>query len=112
MFGRQRQEAVAGLMFNQLLGRAANATARTIAQFLYRLKRYDGLRQLPKFAGDTYMKEKTVVIDECSLLTMHDLVAVLMALDLGHVQRIILVGDPNQQRLSVSGDPSPILSAT
>jgi ATP-dependent exoDNAse (exonuclease V) alpha subunit len=37
-----------------------------------------------------------VVIDECSMLTMDDLYAVLRALDLGHVERLILVGDPNQ----------------
>ena len=37
-----------------------------------------------------------MVIDECSMLTMEDLLAVLLALDLGHVTRIILVGDPNQ----------------
>ena len=79
------------------LGKATNAEAMTVAQFLYRLDRYDGSRQRPKFDGkDKYRKEKTVVIDECSMLTMDDLVAVLEALDLAHVQRIILVGDPNQ----------------
>lgn len=79
------------------LGKAANAEAMTIAQFLYGLKRYDGARQRPLFIGkEKYRKEKTVVIDECSMLTMDDLVAVLEALDLAHVQRVILVGDPNQ----------------
>ena len=49
------------------------------------------------FTGDrAHRKEKTVVIDECSMLTMDDLYAVLQALDLGHVERLILVGDPNQ----------------
>ncbi|WP_083965572.1 AAA family ATPase [Dokdonella koreensis] len=79
------------------LGKATNAQAMTVAQFLHRLGRYDGSRQRPKFDGkDKYRKEKTVVIDECSMLTMDDLVAVLEALDLAHVQRVILVGDPNQ----------------
>ena len=79
------------------LGKATNAEAMTVAQFLHRLGRYDGARQRPKFEGkDKYRKEKTVVIDECSMLTMDDLVAVLEALDLAHVQRLILVGDPNQ----------------
>jgi len=79
------------------LGKATNAEAMTVAQFLYRLGRYDGARQRPKFDGkEKYRKEKTVVIDECSMLTMDDLVAVLEALDLAHVQRFILVGDPNQ----------------
>ncbi|MCD2514723.1 AAA family ATPase [Massilia sp. G4R7] len=79
------------------LGKATSAEAMTVAQFLHRLGRYDGARQRPKFDGkDKYRKEKTVVIDECSMLTMDDLVAVLEALDLAHVQRLILVGDPNQ----------------
>jgi hypothetical protein len=79
------------------LGKATSAEAMTVAQFLHRLGRYDGSRQRPKFDGkDKYRKEKTVVIDECSMLTMDDLVAVLEALDLAHVQRVILVGDPNQ----------------
>lgn len=79
------------------LGKATNAEAMTVAQFLHRLGRYDGARQRPKFDGkEKYRKEKTVVIDECSMLTMDDLVAVLEALDLAHVQRLILVGDPNQ----------------
>ncbi len=79
------------------LGKAANAEAMTVAQFLNRLGRYDGDRQRPLFSGtEKYRKEKTVVIDESSMLTMDDLVAVLEALDLAHVQRLILVGDPNQ----------------
>ncbi|QQA41784.1 AAA family ATPase [Pelagovum pacificum] len=79
------------------LGKATNAEAMTVAQFLYRLGRYDGARQRPKFDGkEKYRKEKTIVIDECSMLTMDDLVAILEALDLAHVQRLILVGDPNQ----------------
>lgn len=79
------------------LQRATDHEASTIAQFLYRLGRYDGARQRVLFSGPaTYRKEKTVVIDECSMLTMDDLYAVLRALDLGHVARLILVGDPNQ----------------
>ena len=79
------------------LAQKANAEAMTVAQFLYGLGRYDGWRQRPLFVGkEQYRKEKTVVVDECSMLTMDDLCAVLMALDLAHVQRLILVGDPNQ----------------
>jgi AAA domain/UvrD-like helicase C-terminal domain len=79
------------------LAQKANAEAMTVAQFLYSLGRYDGWRQRPLFAGkDQYRKEKTVVIDECSMLTVDDLFAVLTALDLAHVLRLILVGDPNQ----------------
>jgi hypothetical protein len=79
------------------LGKATGESAMTVAQFLHRLGRYDGARQRPLFSGpERYRKEKTVVIDECSMLTMDDLCAVLEALDLAHVQRLILVGDPNQ----------------
>lgn len=79
------------------LGKAADAEAMTVAQFLNNLGRYDGARQRPRFKGlEKHRKEKTVVIDECSMLTMDDLVAVIEALDLVHVQRLILVGDPNQ----------------
>ncbi|MBU3679559.1 MAG: hypothetical protein FGM32_08125 [Candidatus Kapabacteria bacterium] len=79
------------------LGNATSSAAMTIAQFLHQNGRYDGIRQRPLFTGaEKYRKERTVVIDECSMLTMDDLFAVLEALDLVHVQRIILVGDPNQ----------------
>lgn len=75
----------------------AGAEAMTVAQFLWCNGRYDGIRQRPLFQGTgQHRKERTVVIDECSMLTMDDLLAVLLALDLGHVERLILVGDPNQ----------------
>ena len=79
------------------LAKATMAEAMTVAQFLNRLGRYDGARQRPRFTGgEKYRQEKTVVIDECSMLTMEDIAAVLEALDLAHLQRVILVGDPNQ----------------
>lgn len=77
----------------------SDVLAQTIAQFLYALGRYDGERQRPLFLGKQgkqYQRERTIVIDECSMLTLDLLAAVLDALDLSHVQRIILVGDPNQ----------------
>lgn len=79
------------------LAQKAAANASTVAQFLHGLHRYDGERQLVRFSGDApYRGQRTVVIDECSMLTEDHLAAVLKALDLGHVQRIILVGDPSQ----------------
>lgn len=79
------------------LTKATGHEARTIAQFLHKLGRYDGIRQRPLLSGkEKHRGEKTVVIDECSMLTMDDLFAVMEALDLGHVERVILVGDPNQ----------------
>jgi len=80
-----------------LLGKSSGANAKTIAGFLYGLKRYNGTLQQPLFDGEKkHAVEKTIVIDECSMLTTDLLYAVLEALDLTHVQRIILVGDPNQ----------------
>ncbi len=71
--------------------------AFTIAQFLYDLGRYDGDHQRALFTGDaTYRHARTIIVDEASMLTLDDLAALLLALDLLHVQRIILVGDPNQ----------------
>ena len=80
-----------------LMTQKTSQPAMTVAQFLYQLQRYDGARQRPLFEGkEKYRAEKTVVIDECSMLTLDDIFALLMGLDLAHVQRIILVGDPNQ----------------
>ena len=79
------------------LAQRANAAALNIAQFLHRLKRYDGARQRVRFDGDApHRQERTVVVDECSMLTEDQFVALLKALDLGHVHRLILVGDPHQ----------------
>lgn len=79
------------------LSKMANSEAYTIAQFLTRQNRFDWERMIPLFTGKTkYAAERTVIIDECSMLTIADFYAVFSALDLGHVQRIILVGDPFQ----------------
>ncbi|GAH20590.1 unnamed protein product, partial [marine sediment metagenome] len=41
--------------------KATQAEAFTIAQFLYRCKRYDGIHQRPLFSGaDPYRKQKNV----------------------------------------------------
>lgn len=79
------------------LGKIAGGQAYTIAQFLTRLKRFDWLRMQPLFYGkEKYKGEQNVIIDECSMLTEADLYALFQAIDLGHVKRIILVGDPYQ----------------
>ena len=79
------------------LGQMADDNAKTVAQFLNQLGRYDRRRQRPKFEGkEKYRKDRTIIVDECSMLNMDDLAALLEALDLAHVQRLILVGDPNQ----------------
>ena len=69
---------------------------KTVAQFLNGFQRYDGS------TGRYYVNEeaprssahKTVVIDECSMLTEEQLAALFDALK--GVNRLILVGDPNQ----------------
>lgn len=79
------------------MGRSSGHEANTVAQFLYSQGMYDPVRQRPRFeCKEPYKGARTVVVDECSMLTMDDLVAVLRALDLAHVERIILAGDPNQ----------------
>jgi energy-coupling factor transporter ATP-binding protein EcfA2 len=69
---------------------------KTIAQFLLGLGRYQGdtgryfVSGSEKKAADY----RTVIIDECSMLTEEQLAAVLDAIE--GVQRLILVGDPRQ----------------
>lgn len=79
------------------LGKMANAEAFTIAQFLSKQKRYDWVQMKPRFTGtEKYKGEQNVIIDECSMLTEDDIYGLFQALDLGHIKRIILVGDPYQ----------------
>ncbi len=79
------------------LGQMADTEAFTIAQFLTKQGRFDWATMRPKFDGKmTYKAEQNVIIDECSMLTEEDFYALFKALDLAHVKRIILVGDPYQ----------------
>lgn len=79
------------------LGKATQYEAMTVAQFLNSMGRYDQIHQRPLFEGeDTYHKERTVIVDESSMLTMDDIFALIKALDMAHVKRLIFVGDPNQ----------------
>ncbi len=79
------------------LGKMAGEEAFTIAQFLNRQKRFDWIRMKPRFSGpEKYKGEQNVIVDECSMLTEDDLYALMQALDLGHIKRLILVGDPYQ----------------
>ena len=79
------------------LAQMANSDAYTIAQFLTRQGRFDWSNMKPLYHGkELYAAERTVIIDECSMLTVEDFYAVFKALDLAHVKRIILVGDPSQ----------------
>ncbi len=81
----------------RLSSMASKAEAFTIAQFLTRQGRFDWAIMKPKFFGkEKYQGERTIIIDECSMLTETDFYALLQVLDLSHVKRIILVGDPFQ----------------
>ncbi|MBZ9557213.1 MULTISPECIES: AAA family ATPase [unclassified Modicisalibacter] len=69
---------------------------RTIAQFLNGLNRYDGKtgRYYINKSAPKSSVHRTVVIDECSMLTEEQLAALLDATQ--GVARLILVGDPRQ----------------
>lgn len=67
--------------------------AYTIAQFLIPSGGYDGIRyKLTGKRGE--MRGKTVIVDECSMLTEEMLAALIESLS--GVHRLILVGDPRQ----------------
>lgn len=69
---------------------------QTLAQFLYRLDRYDGAtgRYFANAKAPKSSEHDTVIIDECSMLTEEQLGATLDALS--GTKRLILVGDPRQ----------------
>lgn len=69
---------------------------QTVAQFLNGLDRYDGSvgRYYVNPRADRSAVHKTVIIDECSMLTEEQLAALLDAVE--GVQRLVLVGDPRQ----------------
>lgn len=69
---------------------------KTVAQFLNGLQRYNGStgRYYVNADAPRSSAHKTVVIDECSMLTEEQLAALLDAVK--GVERLILVGDPRQ----------------
>jgi len=70
--------------------------SKTVAQFLNGLQRYDGAtgRYYMNSKAEKSSAHKTVVVDECSMLTEEQLAAILDAVT--GVERLILVGDPKQ----------------
>lgn len=76
----------------------SEAQAFTLAQFLLGLGRYHPLSGTYRATGSTKRESgfKTVVIDECSMLTEAQLAATLDAIEPASVERLILVGDPRQ----------------
>ena len=69
---------------------------KTLAQFLQGLDRYDGPsgRYFWNPAAPREKAYRTVVVDECSMLTEDQLAALLDAIE--GVERLVLVGDPRQ----------------
>lgn len=69
---------------------------QTLAQFLLRWQRYDGRtgRYFPNASGGKYGGARTIIVDECSMLTEEQLAALFDVL--GPVDRVVLVGDPRQ----------------
>ena len=77
-----------------------NIPAFTIAQFLTHQGFYNWEEMkafLPNgYTDKQYAKAKNIIIDECSMITTNDFYVLLQAIDLSHVERIILIGDPFQ----------------
>ena len=77
------------------LQQSTNMKTKTIAQFLLPLYRYKEVTcEYCVLGRDRIDAGKTVIIDECSMLTEEQLGALLDALK--GVERLILVGDPRQ----------------
>ena len=69
---------------------------RRLAQFLIRQQRYDGETgaYFPKPRAPRCGDYRTVIVDECSMLTEEQLAALIDSLS--NVERLVLVGDPRQ----------------
>ena len=69
---------------------------QTLAQFLIRQQRYDGETgaYFPKPRAPRCGNYRTVVVDECSMLTEEQLAALIDSLS--NVERLVLVGDSRQ----------------
>lgn len=71
-------------------------TGQTLAQFLIRQQRYDPATgaYFPKPKAPRCVDYRTVIVDECSMLTEEQLAALIDSLR--NVERLVLVGDPRQ----------------
>ena len=69
---------------------------QTLAQFLIRQQRYNGATgaYFPKPRAPRCGDYRTVIVDECSMLTDEQLAALIDSLS--NVERLVLVGDPRQ----------------
>lgn len=89
----------------RLAASAQGFEARTLAQFLLDSRRYDPEMQRYQLQPGARKTRgaRTVILDECSMLTEEALAATLEELD--GVERLILVGDPRQLPPIGSGRP-------
>jgi ATP-dependent exoDNAse (exonuclease V) alpha subunit len=78
------------------LSTATKRNAFTIHQFLLKQEWFLPEIFVLKRGGGGTASVPTVIIDECSMVPTDLLGTLFKALDLGHVKRLILVGDPNQ----------------
>lgn len=79
----------------EVYARSYNVTVKTIASFLHKSKRFRGSTQTFHLNNNNPVSGyKTVIIDECSMLTEEMLAATLE--NIKGVERLILVGDPRQ----------------
>ena len=71
-------------------------SGQTLAQFLIQQQRYDGETgaYFPKPRAPRCGEYRTVIVDECSMLTEEQLAALIDSLR--NVERLVLVGDPRQ----------------
>jgi hypothetical protein len=71
-------------------------SGQTLAQFLIRQRRYDGETgaYFPKPKAPRCGDYRTVIVDECSMLTEEQLAALIDSLS--NVERLVLAGDPRQ----------------
>ncbi len=96
----------ARVRMEEVIGKTGQDSVRayTLAQFLHRSGRYDSVTQQYKLTGKPGEKvARTVIVDECSMLTEEMLAALIEALT--GFDRLILVGDPRQLPPIGAGKP-------
>lgn len=85
----------ARVRMQEAIGHDVGARAQTIAQLLVARGRYDHkTNRYQRSEHDRYNEARTVIVDECSMLTEDALDALLDGIE-GH-DRLVLVGDPRQ----------------
>jgi hypothetical protein len=85
----------ARVRMQDVIGRTTGATAQTLAQLLVKAGRYDpDTGQYQRSDRDRVSSARTVIVDECSMLTEEALDALLDGIE--GFDRLILVGDPRQ----------------